>query len=355
MNLKKLSELSQHELNGKKVFVRVDFDVPLDNELKITSTFRIDRCIPTIKLLQESGAAVVLGTKIGRPAKQRISTEVLMQYLTQIFGSNIEFFADYMSLGSQQKIQELQSGRILLLENLRFYNLETATNYGEQERQEVKNYATNFNLYVNEAFAMSHRNETSVTRLPEYLPAYAGLNLEKEISTLLTLLENPEKPLVFIVGGAKIESKLPVINAFLEKADKILIAGKLIHENTSMLAEKSNVLIATSAPSGFDISEEAISAFCNEIKMAKTIVWAGPIGKFEEQDFEWGTSCIIECIGANQGYKVAGGGDTFAAIEKFNALDKFNFISTGGGAMLKFLAGEALPGLDPVKTGTYPL
>ncbi|MFH2109298.1 MAG: phosphoglycerate kinase, partial [Patescibacteria group bacterium] len=216
----------------------------------------------------------------------------------------------------------------------------------------AQKFSSNFDFYVNEAFAMCHDSDTSVALLPKYLTSYAGFNLQKEVEVLSTVLKNPQRPLILIVGGAKIESKLPIITSFLDKADKIIIGGKLAQsQEAQKFANNPKVFLATCDSSGFDISQGSVGEILSNLSnLSKeggkgTIVWAGPVGKFEEKEHENGTKMVAQALANSSAYKIAGGGDTITAINKFGLATKFDFLSTGGGAMLQFINGKILLGL----------
>jgi len=330
----------------KTVFVRVDFDVSFNADGSISDDLRIKRCLPTIEYLQSKGAKIVLGTKLGDPEKDGgLSCKVLLSYLRYLGSlSNLIFVEDYPGDEAKKAINALPLGGILLLENLRLYPQE------KEDENFAKQFSNNFDFYVNEAFAMCHRTDTSVVLLPKYLPSFAGLNMAKEIEVLSTILENPQRPLVFIVGGAKIESKMPTINTFLNKADKIIIAGKLCAEPQALeLAKNPKVYVAKLDSSGFDISKDSVATILSNLNNLGTIVWAGPLGKFEDGLHEFATKEVANAIAKSNAYKTAGGGDTISALAKFNLLKDFDFISTGGGAMLEFLAKGSLPGISALK------
>lgn len=336
-----LFHIEKDKIDEKRVFARCDFDVPFNETGGITSTLRIDRCIPTIKFLLDYKCGVVLATKLGRPEKEMLSTLLIKDYLSQSLGVKVDYVDDYPGTRAHDAIKNLQFGSVLLLENVRSYDVEK-----NKDDDFAAEFVKDFDLYVNDAFAMCHRNETSITTLPRYLSPYAGINLEKEIEVLSKVMEKPDRPLTLVVGGAKIESKLPVIKEFLDKANNILIGGKVGKENPTIFADYENVFVATIDDSGFDISEVSIAAFQEKIMLSKTVVLAGPMGRFENPNYEGGTKAIAQSVIDSGAYSVTGGGDTIAALDRFFLTDKFSFVSTGGGAMLEFLAGNRLPGIE---------
>lgn len=347
MDIKKLSKQDEKIIETKKVFVRADLDVPFDSDLRIADSFRIDRCLETIKYLVDLDCAVVLATKLGRPEEKKISTKNIVDYLSKIIGKTVKFVDDYPGDRAAKAIKDLKNTEVLLLENVRFFP-EEKTNTGEVF---AKKFATLFDFYVNETFAMLHRNETSLTEIPKNLNSYAGFNLEKEIEILSQVLVNPTKPLTIVIGGEKVQSKLSVIKNLVQVADKILVGGRLVLDNkVKQLGPHENIVLANLNEDTFDITDESIDEFTKHINESKTVVLVGPMGKFEEKAHEKGTKQIIWTAGNASSYKVVGGGDTVAAIKKFASITDFDFISTGGGAMLALLAGESLPALDSLRT-----
>jgi len=344
--IKFLSEQPKELVRGGRVFCRVDFDVPFNPGGSIASDFRIKRCLPTIKYLLNLNCSVVLATKLGKPREKKISSEKILNFLIcQLAQSNLSFVKDYPNENARKAIGSLKRGRALLLENVRLFPEENT----ERGEDFAYKFAKNFDFYVNEAFSICHRKETSVTELPKYLPSYAGLNLEKEVKVLSKVSKNPQRPLVMIIGGKKSESKLPVIENFINKADKIFIAGALAQESEALYFSRyENVTVLKLAKSGLDISSKSTRDILNYLKSLTfgTVVWVGPISKFEVLEYEKGTKEVALAIANSRVFKVAGGGDTISALEKFGVLEKFNFVSTGGGSVLKFLAGEKLPGLE---------
>ncbi|MGD8744119.1 MAG: phosphoglycerate kinase [Candidatus Woesebacteria bacterium] len=346
MNVRKLSKIPKDKLKDRKIFVRCDMDVPFDTEGNITSTFRIDRCLETIKYLLANDCSVILATKIGRPEKRRISTDKLLPYLKEVLSMDVAFAGGYFEGEVQKKIKKLHGGGVLLLENVRFYEEEK-----DDDSPFVSDYAKLFDIFVNEAFAMSHRREASITGFPKHIPSYAGFNLEQEIDQLERLMRNPAKPFVFLVGGVKVGSKLSVIDSLRKNVTDVLIGGRLVlEEEIKKYKGRESVVIGGLTDDTFDIDDETLKAFKELISKAKTILWAGPMGKFEEKAHQKGTKEVVDAITSSDAYKVAGGGDTIAAIEELTSIERFDFVSTGGGAMLAFLSGKKLKALESLKT-----
>ena len=307
-----MKTLKDFNVKNKRVLVRCDFNIPLDEKENIADDFRIKQTIPTIEYLLKNEAKVILMSHLANNKSLFVIEERLEKYL-----------------GSEE---------FTLLENLRF-------NKGEKENDDnfAKELAQLGDIYINDAFGVCNRKHASVVGVPKYLPSGAGFLLEKEIEVLSKVLKKPERPLVAIIGGNKIESKAKVIEQFLEKADYVLIGGRIAEQ----IKDKSNKLyIPVDSKNGFDIGPKTIKIFSEIIKKARTILWAGTLGKFEDSVYEQGTKKVAKLIVKNnQAFKIAGGGDTIFALTKFGLRDKFDHISTGGGAMLQFLSGEELPGL----------
>ncbi|MFI5265134.1 MAG: phosphoglycerate kinase, partial [Candidatus Levyibacteriota bacterium] len=245
------------------------------------------------------------------------------------------------------------SNSLFLLENLRFYKGEEENPSTGSGQAFAKQLASLGDMYVNEAFAVSHRNHASITGLAKLLPSYAGLHLQEEIEALSKILKNPERPLVVLIGGAKIETKLPIVEKMHHVADYVLVGGKIAEEirilikvqHEKITGQKSVVFIADNIPAGDDITQKDTENFIQIIGLAKTIVWNGPMGKMGNQKTEENTIKIARAIVASNAYSVIGGGDSLALLKQHNLLDKFSFVSTGGGAMLEFLSGKPLPGI----------
>jgi len=233
----------------------------------------------------------------------------------------------------------LDSKNIIFLENLRFDKREEENDAGF-----AKELAGLGDFYVNEAFASSHRQHASIVGIPKFLPHCAGFHFASEVENLSKILENPKRPLVFVIGGDKLETKLPLVVELAHFANSVLVGGALT-QNMNI----NNVLFAKPTDDGFDISDDSIMKFGEIIKKAGTVVWNGPMGKFEDEKWEMGTRKIAEAIAGCGGFRVVGGGDTISALKKFNLIDKMDYVSTGGGAMLEFLAKGTLPGIEALE------
>lgn len=387
-----IKTLKDLNIKNKTALVRCDFDVPLDDKGKIEDDFRIKQTIPTIEYLIKNKAKIILIAHMGRPGGKIVESLRLtpvQDKLTNYLGFPIKKSLDCVGEKVAVQADRLKEGEVLLLENLRFHKGER-----ENDPKFTKEIAELGDVYINNAFGNSHRAHASIVGLPKYLPSGAGLLLEKEVKILSRVLEKPWRPLVAVIGGVKIESKIKVIKQFLEKADHLLIGGKIanailiakgicvgrpwppeeavkeikkfkltstkLHLPIDAVAspdETGQFYVRESAPAKvrkdeklLDIGPETIKMFSTIIKDAKMIVWSGPLGYFEEPLFEKGTKEIAEKIARNhRAFKVAGGGDTIFALTKFGLRNKFDHVSTGGGAMLSFLSGEKLPGLKALE------
>ena len=330
-----MRSIEDADVSGKRVVVRCDFDVPIKNG-EIEDDTRIDNNIPTLKYLLEKGAKLFLISKLGRPKSKdpNLSLKHVIGAVSQKLSREVKFKED---------LDENIPGDVTLLENLRFWPEEEA---GDLEFS--KKLASFGQLYVNECFATSHRTDASFVGIPKYLPSYAGLNLIKEIEELKKMLEHPARPLVSIIGGAKIETKMPVIDNLAKVSDTVLVGGKLMFEvDLAYLPE--NVLVAHDNVDKKDIGPKSAKMFREYIAEAKTVIWNGPMGVFEEEKYLEGTKQLAQAVASSDCYSVIGGGDTIAALDKLRLIDKIDFVSSGGGAMLEFLAGKELPGIKALE------
>ncbi len=382
--------LKDIELKGKKVIIRADFNVPLDEKQNITDDRRIKEALPTIKWVLEKGATkIILMSHLGRPKDQVVETlrlKPVARKLEQLLGQKVLRLDDCVGQEIQEEVKK-STEKIILLENLRFHKEEELN-----DPHFAKELAALADLYINDAFGTAHRAHASTTGITKYLPAVAGLRLAKEISYLGQALENPKKPFMVILGGAKVSDKIGVIENLLPKADAIIIGGGMAYtflkamgkgvgtskietdkiELAKLLLEKarktgvkieisSDFVVVTKFESsadmkivqdipegwmGVDIGPQTRNRFKEILSKAKTIVWNGPVGVFENDAFAQGTKEIAECIAGLKGVtSIIGGGDSAAAVAKFGLEDKFTHISTGGGASLEFLEGKTLPGI----------
>lgn len=344
MKMKSLSDLPAN-LSGKKVLVRADFDVPLTNG-KVADETRIKLIYPTIEELLGRKAALILLSHLDRP-EGRVIEELRLGSVAEVLKKS---FSDFKKIDeatgptAQEATKGLKQGQILLLENLRFYPGEEVNDDGfAQELARLGDF------YVNDAFASSHRKHASIVTLPKLLPHAAGLHLESEIGVLEKLLE-PERLFVAVIGGVKLKTKLAPIEALAKKADLILVGGKLAASLGSVCSPEAMACIevANLTENGKEITIESARDFASKLEGAKTVLFNGPLGVYEE-GFEEGTRLVVEAIGRSQAYRVAGGGDTEAALTKLGLLGSFDHISSGGGAMLEYVAFGTLPGIEALK------
>lgn len=389
--MNKLS-INDIEVKGKRVLVRVDFNVPVDEEGRITDDRRIRAALPTIENLSRRGARVILISHFGRPkgtVNPKYRMDNIARRLEELSGKKVVKVDDCIGPEVKSRVDALSDGDLLLLENVRFYKEEEAN-----DPEFARELASLAEIYVNDAFGTAHRAHASTAGVTAYLqPAVAGLLLEKELSVMGKALENPERPFIAILGGAKVGDKLGVITNLLEKVDCLLIGGGMAYtflkakgfevgrslldaERVDFAREKmaaaeskgvklllpSDVVVADrikeptvrrvvsveAIPAdleGLDIGPETIERYTAEIAKARTVIWNGPLGVFEEPAFAEGTREIALALAASTGTTIIGGGDSAAAVEQFGLADKMTHISTGGGASLEFLEGKELPGV----------
>ncbi|MFB9274239.1 phosphoglycerate kinase [Cohnella cellulosilytica] len=387
MNKKSVRDV---EVAGKKVFVRVDFNVPLENGA-ITDDTRIRETLPTIKFLIERGAKVILASHLGRPNGQVVDglrlTPVAAR-LSELLGKPVAKADEVVGASVQAKVDELKDGDVLLLENVRFEAGEE-----KNDAELAKSLAALADLFVNDAFGAAHRAHASTEGIAHHIPAVSGLLMEKELDVLGKALNNPERPFTAIVGGSKVKDKIDVINKMIEIADNILIGGGLSYtflkaqgneiglslcddsklDLTLEFIEKAkklgknfylpvDIVVSEDFKSavnmdivgidgipankeGVDIGPKTRKIYAEVIKNSKLVLWNGPMGVFEVDDFAHGTREVAQACADSDAYTVIGGGDSAAATEKFHLADKMNHISTGGGASLEFMEGKALPGV----------
>jgi 3-phosphoglycerate kinase len=337
------------DLRGKAVLVRVDFNVWLNQAGNTNEHFKLDIAKETVDFVVAQGARVVaLLTHFGRPdgkVDPAFSVEPLFDDVEKALGRRVRFVADCQGEKVKKALREASNGEILLLENVRFY--------AEEEQNDAsfaQLLAEPFDIFVNDAFSVCHRAHTSVACITKLLPSYAGFRLVTEVAHLETLQHPIVHPAVAIIGGAKIETKLPIIRNFERLYDCVLIGGKIANEAIDQqLVFSKKVLL----PEDFadekrmDIGVKTIERFVSRIADAKMIVWNGPMGKFEEEAFAKGTKAVLTALCANTtAIRVIGGGESLASVEEAGVIEQVGFVSAGGGAMLDFLGGEQMPGLD---------
>ena len=380
------------DLKGKKVLVRCDFNVPMDENQNITDNRRIVAALPTIRYLIEQNCKIILSSHLGRPkgeVKPEFSLAPVAKELSKLLGQEVLMAKDVIGESAKSLAANLQEGQVMLLENVRFHREET-----DNDPEFAKQLASMAEVFVNDAFGTAHRAHASTEGVSHYLPSVSGFLIEKELKFLGDALNNPERPFVAILGGAKVSDKIGVIDSLLEKVDTLMIGGGMAYtffkaqgyevgnslcepdkcELALSLMEKaknkgvklmlpvdtkigkefkpdteSKTVAWTEIPEGwegFDIGEKTIEMFKNELKTAKTVVWNGPLGLFEFDQFAIGTNEIAHALAEIDATTIIGGGDSAAAVEKAGLADKMTHISTGGGASLEFLEGKKLPGIE---------
>ena len=340
-NLKKITEAG---ISGKTVLLRADLDVPLQNG-KIKDTLRLEASLETIRYIKEKAKELIIVGHLGRPQGEdkAFSLEPVAKWYSEKFNFDIQAIEKSEFRG--WKISE----NIVLLENLRFEK-------GEEENDEdfAKRLSKLADIYVNDAFASSHRAHASISGVSKLLPHFAGLRLSKEVEELTKVLENPKRPLTVIIGGAKIETKLPLVEKMHSFADFVLVGGELSEQDKVLLRVmhgkvdriKSILLVADLEESKKEITEYSSENFIQVINKSQTVVWNGPMGLIEKQEFSKESKEIAKAISESECYSIVGGGDTIAFLNSEGLLSKFSFVSMGGGAMLEFLSGEKLPGIE---------
>lgn len=346
-----MKSLRDVELTGKKVVVRVGFDLPVENDMVVDDA-RLQASLPTLKYIKEQqpGITVILN-HFGRPEGRivmALSNKIIAKKLQEEIGRKV------VVVGSIKELENILAGTydseaVFMLENIRFWYQEEAN-----EKNFGKSIGRLFDVYVNDAFSVSHRPHASFVGVPKYTKEKCmGLLFEKEVKNLSRIKNNPIHPAVLIIGGAKIETKLPVIESMLDIYDHILVGGLVANEAIDKeLSMGEKVILpvdfapATKEKLRLDIGSKTVEQFTKIIENAKTIVWNGPMGKFEVDESSEGTKSIIDAIVKNsEAMQVVGGGETLDAIKRFGNFESFNYVSMSGGAMLKFLAGKPLPGL----------
>lgn len=380
------------DLKGKKVLVRCDFNVPMDENQNITDNTRIVAALPTIKYLLENNCAIILCSHLGRPKgefKPEFSLKPVAKELSKLLNKEVIMAEDVIGEDAKNKAKNLKQGEIMLLENVRFHREET-----DNDPEFAKKLAEFAEIYVNDAFGTAHRAHSSTAGVAAYLPAVSGFLIEKELKFLGNAVNNPERPFVAILGGAKVSDKIGVIDSLLDKVDTLMIGGGMAYtffkaqgyEVGNSICEldkldlakeamekakakgvklmlpvdtkvgkefkpdtESKTVAWTEIPEGwegFDIGEKTIEMFKDELKTAKTVIWNGPLGLFEFDQFAIGTNSIAKSLSEIDATTIIGGGDSAAAVEKAGLADKMTHISTGGGASLEFLEGKKLPGIE---------
>jgi len=383
--------LRDAQVKDKKVLLRVDYNVSLDKQNNVLDDFRIRATLPTINYLKQQNAKIILMAHFGRP-KGKVATEFSLEpvrkKLETLLNEPVKLAPDCVGESVGQLIASMSGGDILLLENLRFHS-------EEEKNDEVfaKQLASLGEVFVNDAFGVSHRAHASVSAIVKFLPSYAGLLLEKEINNLTTVRDNPPHPLCAVIGGAKISTKIKLIQSFLNKAEDVILGGALANTvlhaqgvaigrsffETEIIPELKKLELTSTrihlpvdavlcenqqgvgsfrvgavGSTGeqeliLDIGPDSQKLFALVLARAKMIVWNGPMGLFEAKSFDGGTIAVAEAIINSGAYSVVGGGETVAFLEQLGLIDKFSFVSTGGGAMMEFLSGDELPGIKALE------
>lgn len=335
------------EVANKRILVRCDFNVPVSDNNDILDDFRIRQALPTIKYLIEKKAKIILMSHLDPKGTgvidKRFSMEKVAEKLSDLLNMPIAKETDCVGPEVEAATNNLKGGQILLLENLRFYKEETDNNV-----EFAKKLSYLGDIYVNEAFGVSHRAHASLAGVPKFLPSCAGFLLEKEINALDRIIKNPEKPMIAVIGGKKAETKAKFIDKISEKADAVIIGGlmkKEMDKKKIVFAHPGKIIGPAGDVGALDINKESIKMFAEKILGVKTVFWNGPFGKFEDKKYEKGTLAIAKAIIKSKAFSVVGGGETIEFLKKHGMIDKFSHVSTGGGAMLAYLAGEKLPGL----------
>jgi phosphoglycerate kinase len=372
--------LDDLDVEGKRVLVRVDFNVPLDEEQDITDDARIRAALPTLKELRANGARLLLAAHLGRPKDREpeLSLRPAAERLSDLLGEDVQLAKD---------LDEVPDGDVVMLENVRYEKGET-----KNDTELAQRYAALADAYVNDAFGAAHRAHASTEAVARLLPSAAGRLLEREVSTLRGILDDPRRPLVAVVGGAKVTDKIGVLEAFLERADTILIGGAMCfpffkaqgHDIGDSLCEEAGIeparkllgndkielpedlvagrefkadterreLDGVDVPDGWmglDVGSATAERYAGVIAEAGTVFWNGPMGAFELEPFAAGTKRVAEAIAAAHGTTVVGGGDSAAALAQFGLADEVDHLSTGGGASLELVEGKPLPGVEVLK------
>ena len=393
-----MKTIDDYNFNGKQALIRVDFNVPLNDEMEVTDANRIEAAKPTIIKILEDGGSVVLMSHLGRPKgkESKYSLQHIQDKVSEVIGVNVKFVEDSTGEEVEKAANDLKSGEILLLENLRFHDEETAGNEAFAEK-----LAKLGDIYVNDAFGTAHRAHASTTIVAKYFQDKCfGYLLAKEIKSLDKVLNSSEKPVTAVLGGAKVSSKITVIENILDKIDHLIIGGGMTytfikaqggHIGTSLVEDDKQELAleilkkakekgvevhlpvdsviadsfseqaSTQVESvdnipdgwmGLDVGPKTVKNFSNVIKDSKIILWNGPLGVFEMETFAQGTielgKAIVEAT-ENGAFSLVGGGDSVAAVKQFGFADKVSYVSTGGGAMLEMLEGKSLPGIEAIR------
>ncbi len=393
-----MQQINSYNFTGKKALIRVDFNVPLNDKFEITDDSRIKAAIPTIKKVLETGSAILMSHR-GRPKGERsdeLSLKHITKHLSDLLGVKVTLADDCIGEDAKSKAANLKNGEVLLLENLRFYKEEK-----KGDENFAKELASLADVYINDAFGTAHRAHASTTIVAKFFPndKMFGYIIESEIKSIDKVVKDVQRPLTAIIGGSKVSSKITIIENLLTKVDNLIIGGAMAYtfvkanggkigssmveldkldlvQNIYDIADKNNVklflpvdnIIADKFDNeantqecdineipdgwlGLDIGEKSTQNFINVINKSTTILWNGPVGVFEMSSFEKGTKKLAEAIAeatAKGAFSLIGGGDSVAAISKYNLTDKVSYVSTGGGALLEYMEGKELPGIKAI-------
>jgi phosphoglycerate kinase len=388
----KFKTLEDVDVKNKKILVRADFNVPLDDLGNIFDETRILKSLPTIKYLLDQNAEIILMSHLGRPegkAVERLRLEPVGLRLSKLLDEQVLTLMDSVGPAVERAIEGMEFGDIILLENIRFHSEEEAN-----DKNFAKRLANLADIFINDAFGTAHRAHASTEGVSHFLPSAAGLLMEEEVRALSSVIEKPKRPFVAVIGGAKISTKIKVINKLLEKVDNLLLGGalantilkaaglevgkslveeemmgearRLSEQRSKKLKVPVDAVVAEEAKEDaqarivtineiqskeavYDIGPETIGEFTDIIKGAKTIIWNGPMGKFEVVQFAEGTNSVAKAVAESKGESIIGGGETLVAVSRLALTDRVSFVSTGGGAMLKFLEGSELPALEALR------
>lgn len=340
-NMKMIQDIDVFE---KRILVRCDFNVPLNEDGTIGEDFKIKKTLPTINYLLKQNAKIILMSHLDQLENGIMpKMDVVKNRLQELLGIDVKKADDCVGEKVLEVVNNLQAGEILLLENLRTHKEET-----ENSDNFAKELANLADIYINDAFAVCHRAHASVVGVPKYLPHAFGFLLQEEIKNLDKILKNPDRPLVVLVGGAKVETKYKFIESISKTADLVLIGGLLkkeISEENIQFKNSEKIIGPVDNLDAKDLNEKTIELFCQKIAGAKTILWNGPFGLVEDEAYKKGTLELAKAIVKSTAFSVVGGGETIEFLNKEGMLDRFSYVSTGGGAMLDYLSDGQLPGL----------
>ncbi|MEK7663858.1 MAG: phosphoglycerate kinase [Patescibacteria group bacterium] len=339
-----MKSIKDFNVKGKRILVRCDFNVPLDESGNIADDFRIKKSLPTIEYLIQNKAKIILMSHLDNPDSAVTSNlNVIKRRLEELLTVTIKKTNDCVGVEVEEQVKLLNEGEILLLENIRFHKEEF-----DNDERFAKNLAKLGDIYINEAFSNSHRPHASMIGIPKYLPCGAGFLLENEIKNLNRILKNPIRPLITLVGGQNVKSKVKFIDRILKIADLVIISGLIKKEIMKKLRYRfsKKILGPQDNLGALDINEKTMEIFGKKILSARTILWNGPFGKFEDESYKKGTLAIAKAIIESRAFSVIGGGETVEFLSREGLLLSFSHVSTGGGAMLAYLSGEKLPGLE---------